>query len=242
MIDEELLNAGVRFLPWEGDFYSAGLSGGQKLLVIGDSHYFSNGDRERAKPSITNELIQECVDGKGYVFFKEIHRVLAVSLAGRSSEQNGEFWTYPMVSFYNYLTCDQLTDGSGGQTRKMYTESETAMLAVLQDLKPTHVLILGRKVWGYFLASTLKKNSILRGEGRKVDWHGVGNNFDCIWDYDLGGLHFQAAHIYHPSSRGQFRDHFQMLSTIVHNFLDSTCALGLVAQSTKEEKQYVSCT
>ncbi len=221
MNDKLLQQAGVRFLPWEGRNYRQGLPDGKRLLVLGDSHYFSKCDQV-GDVNRTRELVKDCIAGRGYGFFNRIHELLEGVFEGLCSKSEGKCWTYNSIAFYNYVTSDLLTHGSGGQTSRMYKDSEPAMIVVLRELNPTHVLILGRKLWGYFLYYTCKDKQYesLNGQERLPEWND-DTNLDKLWSFSLDDGNFLAANIYHPSARGNYSFSAQktLSKRITSNFL-----------------------
>jgi hypothetical protein len=104
---------------------------------------------------------------------------------------------------------------------KMYKDSEPAMLAVLRELRPTHILILGRKTCNYFLSRTAKVEAFLTWHPERVKWKGVPENLSELWRYSLDDQPFLVANVYHPSARGKYSFGAQksILAKVVSNFL-----------------------
>ena len=98
-----------------------------------------------------------------------------------------EFWH--AVSFYNYI---QEPVGEGPRdrpTREMWANSGPAFLDVLNDLKPQHIIALGRALWDN-LPSIGRQGPGIQSCGETKD----------TWIYPYEGGEALSTWVYHPSS------------------------------------------
>jgi hypothetical protein len=135
----------IKFRPWEGENYSRAPFG-KKVLILGESHYDWDPDRKVAdNPDVTNELIQEQIDG----YFKAFWTHIAVIFLNHKPDLNAKRQFWQSVAFYNYV---QTSAGNGPRVRptpQMFQDSEPAFFEVLELLKPEVVIVLGYGLWKY---------------------------------------------------------------------------------------------
>ena len=200
-MNDRLSRAGVRFLPWKGRSYETGING-KRLLILGDSHYFNTPGEVKGEDT-TRRLVKECIEGDGHPFFWRIHELVASVMPKRAGSSPTVQQTYNSIAFYNYLVTSKLEHGSGGQKAAMYHASEEAMIAVIAELKPSHILILGQKTWNNFLVKTAKQSDKLQHSRETQKWN-APPSLSELWRYTLSDNHFVAATVYHPSARGSY--------------------------------------
>lgn len=130
----------VKFLPWIGKQYDGGFLPRRKLLVLGESHYSSNGTRE-----FTRRVVREYIAGAGYRFFTSIHQAVAGIHHTDPMFDHDKFWH--SVAFYNFV---QEAVGDGPRQRptgEMIVNSTPAFKEVIGNIMPTHILVLGKFLW-----------------------------------------------------------------------------------------------
>jgi hypothetical protein len=131
---------GVYFQPWIGKKYEAGIAPGVRLLLLGESHYSSN-DEPR---DFTIRLTQDYVDGKfSHRFWTNIMQVVD----GRDHDEidRAEFWA--RVAFYNFVQ-EIVSDRPGTPPKDcMLERAVRPFFCVLRHLRPSHVLVLGKRLW-----------------------------------------------------------------------------------------------
>lgn len=129
----------VRYFPWIGEYYEAGLNG-TKVLVIGDSHY---GKAPGDEQNFTRDVLQMHLSGEQRInFFTNIAR--AITGEPNSILDQNVFWKF--ISFYNYV------QGAVGEARARPSttqgiDAQEAFEEILDRLQPDKILILGNFVW-----------------------------------------------------------------------------------------------
>lgn len=177
----------VRFLPWVGKNYQAGLNG-LRTLVLGESHYHGGVNPEiNSRPNFTIECIQEQVDGEfTFAFWTKI----ATTMIGRKPtlEDKQQFWN--SVAFYNYV---QDSVGSGPRIApqsESWEKSEVPFEEVLENLKPHFIVALGYRMWD-------RLPNLNGRDGPKIESAPPSSG---TWIYPHSGGCAMLFNIQHPSS------------------------------------------
>jgi|SRR5579885_2739419 len=127
----------VYFFPWVGKNYG---TASRRLLILGESHYGDDDESQDFTRRLTKEIVRGHTTGR---FWTQI----AQTLTGKSrwDIDRKEFWN--SVSFYNYV--QEIVGGAAriAPTAEMFHRSESAFFEVLDQLKPTHLIATGRRLW-----------------------------------------------------------------------------------------------
>lgn len=198
----------IVFLPWKpsGDPRFNGI----RLLLVGESHY---DEGEPPAPNQVSSFTSEIVTrwgakAEGYTrFFGNIYATFNGDGAHWSSDEFKHFWN--SVSFYNYVQSFVHGEARVRPTAKQFAESADAFHAVLDELKPDAILIVGQATWDQMS----ERNAELVDR----DEDGLGS----MWRYDFSGGHCLAGHTHHPSSVGYAADYWRPR---VGRFLDNVRA------------------
>lgn len=159
--EQQLLTQGVKFLPWIGKDYEQGLGydekgefcfGGEKVLVLAESHYFAEAETEQdlideAKdPNWTKWIVDVLLhNSEGHrwaaTYHKFEHAVVGKTL---NEVEQQDFWNH--VALYNYI---QFLIGGPRMAPKKedFEDSLDAFFAVLDELKPDLVIAWGRRLY-----------------------------------------------------------------------------------------------
>lgn len=173
----------VRFLPWVGSRYRAGLQGA-KTLILGESHYQKNGkDYSR---NLNIELIAGQADKTGtylgrYPFWTKI-----IKLASPHDINPNRFWH--SVAYFNYIQEFVGLAARERPTKQMWEDASEPFYEVLQELKPDFILTLGNHLWDHLPGKFCS------------DIDGEPNSTYC--KYVLDGHTTVTAKSRHPSSFG----------------------------------------
>ena len=157
----------VKFLPWIGNQYANGRLG-VKTLILGESHYQWNCDRDiNTWREITQTLIQEQLDG---AYTKAFWTKIAISFLGHKPNlrEKNDFWH--SVAFYNYV---QESAGDGPRIAPNGTSwksSEKAFFDVLTHLRPNFILALGDRLSGNLPSETRSEGVSVEGAPRTNTW------------------------------------------------------------------------
>ena len=129
----------IKHQPWIGSNYGSAASG-VRLLVLGESHH--SDDPESID---TQSIVQEWTDGytdRSYAFFTK----LAIALTGKEPHELDRTEAFSQVAFYNYV--QRVLDGSRKSPEEEdFKASEPAFRAILQVLRPTHIIACGQRLW-----------------------------------------------------------------------------------------------
>ena len=158
-------NNHVRFYPWIGSHYEDGLMGGNKVLILGESHYCDDvpeGQKQRhncPKESChycdlcymdiechlkTQDTIREFLRGIAY----RAQRVFGKRVIGRylSREEEFDFWN--RIAFYEYIQYSQTGPRVPLNRGDPYVNQE-AFLELLDYLKPDRIIVWGKRFYPF---------------------------------------------------------------------------------------------
>lgn len=171
---------------------------GLKLLIVGESHY-DEGEPPPAEQvsSFTSEIVMRWgANAEGYQrFFGNIYASFNDDGAHWSSGQFKRFWT--SVNFYNYVQSFVPGQSRVRPTARQFSGSADAFHAVLDDLKPEAIVVVGQTTW-----------DLMSDRGAKLverDEDGLGS----IYRYEYNGGSCLAGHTHHPSSIGYSADYWR---------------------------------
>ena len=131
----------VKFEPWVGSRYGKRSKFGFGILVLGESHW---GDDPNVGPEFTAEIVRWLAQSEPNAFFTKISKLLLGldESTWLPPEKRAEVWEE--VAFYNFI---QGFVGNGPRispTKEMIERSRKPYLGVLEKLKPSLVLVLGK--------------------------------------------------------------------------------------------------
>jgi hypothetical protein len=123
---------------------------GRRLLIVGESHYDEGQTytQEQIRTFTTDIVRTWGAEAKGHQrFFANIFRTLNEPNADHTSEAFRSFWH--RVFFYNYVQSFVRGGARVRPTAKMFADSADAFHAVLNDVKPEAVLVMGQATWDH---------------------------------------------------------------------------------------------
>lgn len=135
--DERLKDKGVRFLPWIGKRYDNSRFG-VRILVLGESHYGGQQD----DVAMTREVVEVYTQGGDRIRF---FTVIANVLRGQSGwiEDTELAGMFQEIAFYNFVQTIVGEEPRCRPTFRQWVEAQEPFKAVLTELKPDVVLVLG---------------------------------------------------------------------------------------------------
>lgn len=131
----------IHFQPWRGTAYGTDRTGRTaRILLIGESHY-SDGPEDSDFTQIT---IEKFLGGewKGR-FWTQICQ----TLTGKPHREVDRCRVWHSISFYNYVQEIVGSRPRMAPSKLMFQCSETAFWETVDLLEPTHLLVLGYRVW-----------------------------------------------------------------------------------------------
>jgi hypothetical protein len=168
--------------PWKGRKYSG-------LLILGEAHHGLSPEGDDAMASI--RFIEQTIGGWRHPFYTKVAQVVTGSSAAQIDRQ--AFW--PTVAFHNFIQTS-VKRARVRPTRKQWEVGHEHFPAVLQQLKPTHILVLGKDLMENMPPFDAAPPPPISG-GDKTTL------LDQVGLYHSGGENFALAMwIKHPSSPG----------------------------------------
>jgi hypothetical protein len=123
--------------PWIGANYEK-----QRLLIVGESHYWSNVE-ERDDPMMTINTLNDVISGRVHLSF---FRKIEAAFKGIAERDVGvsNFWkTVAFINFYQGAT----DSAQGAKTLDMRNAGIRAFPKILEKLRPSHILVCSSAVW-----------------------------------------------------------------------------------------------
>ena len=169
----------VHFKPWVGRDYKRQVN--PRLMLLGESHYERDG---KLTSQSTIELTRDYVEGKwDHRFWTNIMQVVT----GRDhwDIDRDDFWA--KVVFYNYIQEVDADAPGVAPTAEMFKKGEYPFFEVLNEHKPTHILILAKRLWDKMGGGC---------EGKSIRWkEGTAKT----WIYQYQGGQAISVFVNHPS-------------------------------------------
>lgn len=160
------MTASPFFLPWVGNHYASGING-QRLLVLGESHYSE--DARNAYPRLTRDIVERVVGGERFPFFTRLGSVIQTSTKTTT-------FSWQTVLFYNFIQQLVGAHARDRPTEAMWASGFEPLTTVLAEHRPSAVLVAGVGTWGglsrYFPADA-QSRATASGEDVRV-WKFVG--------------------------------------------------------------------
>ena len=168
----------VYFKPWVGKSYG---KNAVKLLILGESHYAE----KKTSQNFTIELTLEYANGElKHRFWTQIMQVIS----GKPHQEidKKEFWGN--YAFYNYIQDVVAVSAGVKPTKKMVEAAREPFFEVLLELKPSHVIVLSKRLWESL------PNDGVSGESIRI-----GNDERETWIYTVADHLVKATWLPHPS-------------------------------------------
>jgi hypothetical protein len=128
--------------PWVGDRWQ---SSSPRLLLLGDSHYLT--DLADDSPELTRDIVRGVRDGQRVIPFYAKAAALVDGQVASSPDGRHAFWN--RVAFFNYVPTTVGTVFDAVPTPAMWEAGSPRFIALLEELRPTHVLSLGQRQWNH---------------------------------------------------------------------------------------------
>ena len=138
----------VRFHPWVGKDYDAGIRGKQ-ILVVGESHYGE--PEEESERGLTQRVVQNYRDGKYTgAKFKVFTVVARLLLQDRNAARNACRRLWDRLAFYNFLQRFKGEEPQEDNTiASDWIRAGKTFDEVYRTLEPDVILFVGKTVWGH---------------------------------------------------------------------------------------------
>lgn len=177
------------FQPWVGSGYT---DSAHRLLLLGEGHYLTESESRYDTPTLTKEIVGRVRDGTHVLPFytRTASTVLGVKSLG--SDERISFWD--RVAFYNYIPGVAASRARERPSSEMWAAAPAPFCAVLTQLRPRCVLVLGKSMW----------NAIRFADGRSSGTCERADAAVRLWRSPAVDDMF-ATWIAHPSSFGYSR-------------------------------------
>lgn len=147
----------VFFEPWVGNDYWNGGFKGQKILVVGNSHYCSDRDAcsncgvdgycfDYDCSEFTSGVISKYLERSIWEPWMLTYEKFERALCGYRTDKNDARNIWDSIAFYNYLQTAVSSWTDQGNDSDYYN-SQAAFWEVLEDLRPDCIIMWGSRVW-----------------------------------------------------------------------------------------------
>lgn len=173
------------FRPWEGDHYKGGSFFGQKILLIGESHY----DPEmRDHAEFTKKTVREVCNGNPIGFFTAVGH----ACVGPTAYEPARFWH--SVAFFNFVETHVGPTSKARPTPAMWKEAKETFLFRAEALKPDRIIVFSDGAWNHLppFADQTDGANFYAAEPSKA-WMGY---------YRFASSLVPAMYAHHPNARG----------------------------------------
>lgn len=199
--EEKLKKPNMKTYPWEGFNYSSGFMGKGKLMILGESFYWSNYKEYEEEGYTYDEYNSDLKYATIWTVEKYLNRINSdsekpprwnrtydyltkICLNREIINQNDKDKLWDSVVFYNYLN-EPLRKSRQKVDNTLWEKSANDFFEVLKFYKPDFILMLGDRLWNH----TPREN----WELDKID-----KNLGC---YTIESKNIFSSSIYHTSSR-----------------------------------------
>ncbi len=138
--------SGIRFLPFVGKQYLAGING-KRVLSLGESHYTA--EEKDAVPAITQNVIKWYLDSNNCEFegWMNTYTKFIRALSGDSeiSRDNSREW-WERISMYNFVQVPMFGPRESPSSQD-FRDSDNAFFTILEQLKPDCVIAWGKRLY-----------------------------------------------------------------------------------------------
>lgn len=201
----------IKFKPWVGCNYETGGVFAKKILVLGESHYSEEQNRN-PKPNFTIDVIDEYVKDYFGAGYQQTFYCFAKAVMGKeelSEEERAAFWH--SVVFYNYV--QQYQSGPRQPLNLQEsdkTENESAFQEVLETCMPDCIIVWGKRLYSMMpywngRGDTLDVE-VFDSDGSKTK---IGSA--SVWIYPIKGKEIPALCVSHPSTPvGKMRGYWHL--------------------------------
>lgn len=129
----------IIFQPWIGSRYYADNRFGQRVLVLGESHY---GDDSEISSDFTSRVVQDLAKNQRSSFFTKVSKVLLGLNSDHwlDDKERGDVWEH--VAFYNFIQGFVSTEARVRPSDEMWENSKEPFLELINTLKPQIILAM----------------------------------------------------------------------------------------------------
>jgi hypothetical protein len=208
-IQEKVLNQydQIFFDPWIGRNYFAGYENGQRLLVLGESHYLPKDDPDPCESEIkryTDTTIRDFIDKHGPTgndFAGRLHRLLT-NHRNPTRDQIEDAWN--RVAYENYIPVLVGRGAVAEKTPEHWQLAKATFKDRLDKLRPDKVLVLGKVNWGRIHQGDWVGGNAGKGKEWRVDGDVTARG---LWQFkvDSDSWSALATWIYHPAWGRDFK-------------------------------------
>lgn len=181
----------VHFEPWIGDKYH---SQDRRILILGESHHHDPADKPdnlEKEGGLTKFMVQEYITGESGPQFKFWTNFMQAITGKKQWEiDRKDFWS--KHAFYNYIQ-EPLAGPRKAPSPVMWREAWEPFCQIVDELKPTHILVMGKRLW----------NEIPQDGGREGKTIVVNGNPWQTWYFPCKackGGEVVSTYIHHPCS------------------------------------------
>lgn len=151
------------FKPWKGNQYGDESIFNIPILIVGESNYTDNLEREKPHDTFTHRLISSIIKASWkHKFFSNIQRTFVENADTENSRK--QFWH--SVAHHEYIQ-DWLPKPGVPPTEKMWENAKPIFQEVVAELKPKCILFVCKRVYTHVALDFLPSDSLIFDGGNR---------------------------------------------------------------------------
>ena len=151
------------FKPWKGNQYGNQSIFKIPILIVGESNYTDNLEREKPHDTFTYRLISSIINASWkHRFFSNIQRTFVENADTEDSRK--QFWN--SVAYHEYIQ-DWLPKPGVPPTEKMWENGKPIFKAVVAELKPKCILFVCKRVYTHVALDFSASDSLIFDGGNR---------------------------------------------------------------------------
>ncbi|WP_310487650.1 hypothetical protein [Chamaesiphon sp. VAR_69_metabat_338] len=145
------------FKPWKGNQYGNESIFKIPILIVGESNYTDNLEKEKPHDTFTHRLISSIIDASWkHRFFSNIQRTFVENADTEDSRK--QFWN--SVAHHEYIQ-DWLPKHGVPPTKEMWEKAKPIFLEVVTELKPKCILFVCKRVYTHVALDFSPSDSLI---------------------------------------------------------------------------------
>ena len=200
-------NPDLLFQPWVGKHYGSNSLFKIPILIVGESNYTDDIERERPHDMFTCRLIKETIEEPKHRFFSYIQQTFVENATDKNSRET--FWH--SVAHHKYIQ-DWLPGPRVRPNKDMWKKARPIFRDVVIQLKPKCILFVGKSVYNHVSLDFANSTPLSIDESNSLTLSAYKKSHPTLLIEDA-----LASWIYHSAyrPRGGFRGAREIVSLLV---------------------------
>lgn len=204
-------NPDLLFQPWVGDRYGSNSLFKISILIVGESNYTDDIERERPHDTFTHRLVASNIEKPKHRFFSNIQQTFVENAKDKDLRKDlrKEFWH--SVAHHEYIQ-DWLPRYGVRPNKEMWKKAKPIFKDVVTQLKPGCILFAGKSVYDHVSLYSSNSTPLNIDESDSLTLKIYKTSHPTLLIEDA-----LASWIYHPTARlrGGFRSARGIVNSLI---------------------------